>query len=366
MANNVLHTALSDLVKTSETKGYLSFNDILDVTDEFDLPLDDVDRVSDRLLTMGIIIREDDNHTLTIEDEDDESRNRSKIDYDLMFDEIIVEYPSLKTFINEVRLIPPPQVKEVDSLIYQAMDGNKYAYDRIIKMYLKVVVRMAYLLSQQYYLPLEDTIQDGVIGLISAYESFDPASDKCFSTQIGWLIRNSILREAQTINPQVYFPVHVKEHLFSIYDLVFEHQCENCSDVEICPVLIREVSDKLSIDIETAYSYAQYLIHFESLERLMEDNENIFDDDNVLLENIIESIYVWEFNAKLLDIFDKLKDREVSVIKYRYGFYDDKEKTLEEVGQIFGVTRERIRQIEVKTIALLRKNKKLKKFLNKV
>lgn len=359
MANTEIHTAISDLVSISQTKGYLSFDDILDVTDKFDLPLDDVDRISDRLLTMGIILRENDNHTLSIEDEDDESSNRSKIDYDLMFDEIITEYPSLKAFINEVRLIPPPQVKEVDSLIYQAMEGNKYAYDRIIKMYLKVVVRMAYLLSQQYYLPLEDTIQDGVFGLISAYKSYDPTSDRRFSTQIGWVIRNAILREAPTINPQVYFPVHVKEQLFSIYDLVFEHQCENCSDVEIYPSLIQVVSDKLSVDNETAYSYVKYLIRFESLDSLIQNNEYLFNDGGAISENIVENIYAYEINEQLLFLLSELKEREIAVVKHRYGFYDGKEKTLEEVGLIFGVTRERIRQIEAKAIRKLRDNKKV-------
>ena len=364
MANTELHTAISELVSISQTKGYLSFDDILNVTDKFDLPLDDIDRISDRLLTNGIILRENDNHTLSTEDEDDESNNRSKIDYDLMFDEIIEQYPSLKGFINEVRLITPPQVKEVDSLIYQAIDGNKYAYDRIIKMYLKVVVRMAYLLSKQYYLPLEDTIQDGVIGLIPAYESFDPTSGKRFSTQIGWVIRNAILREAPTINPQVYFPVHVKEQLFNIYDIVFKHQCEHCTDTVICPVLVQIVSDKLKIDNETAYSYLKNLICFESLDLMLEDNNCRFNDDGAMEEQIIEDLYASEINEQLLFMLTNLKVREMDVLKHRYGFYNAREKTLEEVGIILGVTRERIRQIEAKAIRKLRSNKRIKDFLS--
>lgn len=362
MANTELHTVISELVSISQTKGYLSFDDILDMTDKFDLPLDDVDRISDRLLTNGIILRENDNHALSTEDEDDESNNRSKIDYDLMFDEIIETYPSLRGFINEVRLIPPPQVKEVDSLIYQAIDGNKYAYDRIIKMYLKVVVRMAYLLSKQYYLPLEDTIQDGVIGLISAYESFDPTSGKRFSTQIGWIIRNAILREAQTINPQVYFPVHVKEQLFSIYDIVFEHQCEYCSDKMICPELVQNISDKLEIDNETAYLFLQYLIDYESLDLILENNDCFFSDNGEVEEQIVEEIYAAEVKQQLLVVLANLKERESEVLKHRYGFYNGQEKTLEEVGSIFGVTRERVRQIEAKAIRKLQGNKHIQIF----
>ncbi|MEG1724747.1 MAG: sigma-70 family RNA polymerase sigma factor, partial [Anaerovoracaceae bacterium] len=332
MANTELRTVISDLVSISQTKGYLSFDDILDVTDKFDLPLDDIDRISDRLLTTGIILRENDNHTISTDDEDGEGDNRSKIDYDLMFDEIIEMCPSLKGFINEVSLIPPPQAKEVDSLIYQAIDGNKYAYDRIIKMYLKVVVRMAYLLSKQYYLPLEDTIQDGVIGLISAYESFDPTSGKRFSTQIGWIIRNAILREAPTINPQVYFPVHIKEQLFSIYNIVFEHQCEYCSNKVFCPELVQNISDKLETDNETAYLFLQYLINFESLDLILENDDCFFSDNGAVEEQIIEDLYAAEINEQLLFALANLEERDSEILKHRYGFYNGQEKTLEEVG----------------------------------
>ncbi|MEG0615427.1 MAG: sigma-70 family RNA polymerase sigma factor [Oscillospiraceae bacterium] len=336
---------------------------LLDVIDKFDLPLDDIERISDRLLTIGIILRENDNHTISTDDEDDESNNRSKIDYDLMFDEIIEMYPSLKGFINEVRIIPPPQAKEVDTLIYQAIDGNKYAYDRIIKMYLKVVVRMAYLLSKQYYLPLEDTIQDGVIGLISAYKSYNPTSGKRFSTQSGWVIRNAIIREAPTINPQMYFPLHIKEHLFSIYDIVFEHQCEYCSDKVFCPELVQNISDKLEIDNETAYSFLQYLINFESFDLMLENDDCSFGDNDVVEVQVIEDLYAEELNEQLLLAVANLGERESEVLKYRYGFYNGQEKTLEEVGSIFGVTRERIRQIEVKAIKKLHRNKRIRSLL---
>lgn len=363
MANIELHTIISDLTSISLTKGYLSFDDILDVTEKFDLPLGDVDRITDRLLTNGIILRENDNHTLSPEDEDDESGDRSKIDYDLMFDEIINECPSLKDFINEVRLIPPPQVKEVDSLIYQAMDGNEYAYDRIIKMYIKVVIRTAYLLSKQYYLPLEDAIQDGAIGLISAYESYDPTSGKRFSTQLGWIIRNAILREASTTNPLVYYPVHIKDQLFKIYDIVFEHQCEHCLETATCSALVQDISNKLNIDNKTACLYMRYLTAFESLELMLENNELIFSDNRAMEEQIIEDLHRAEMKEKISYILANLEEREVSVLKYRYGLNNIKKRTLQEVGELYGVTRERVRQIEAKTIRMLRFNKMLKEFL---
>lgn len=354
--------AIEELINLSMTKGYLSFDDILYVTDKFVLPIDDVDRVSDRLLSSGVILRENDVHEISDESEEDFS-DRSKIDYETIYSQVLELDPCLKYYIDEIRTIPAPQYKEVESLIFQALDGNSYAYNRIIKMYLKVVVRIALWISRKYLLPISDTIQDGNIGLIKAFESFDPNSDARFSTFAPWWIRQSIIREAKTVNPTIYYPVHIKDQLFSVYDLVFEHYCEQCTDNYDCQNLIDEIIKKLSIEREKAIKYLEYIQPHYCVEELLEQEENKFFEYKYDMQKEVEQRQLAMITN---EVFATITEREKIVLRLRFGIYDDEEKTLEEIGTIFNVTRERIRQIEAKALRKLRhpsRSKLLKDFL---
>ena len=141
--------AVSQLLGVSTSKGYVTFDDILEVIDILELPIDDVDRISGQLLSIGCIIKETDKQMLE-EDSSEEFSDRSKLDYEAIYREALALDSSLDSYIKYVQQIPPPALREAENLIYQAKDGNDYAKTRIILMYLKVVIRIALWASKKY------------------------------------------------------------------------------------------------------------------------------------------------------------------------------------------------------------------------
>lgn len=351
---------VQQLLSISTSKGYITFDDILDAIDKFKLPLDDVDRISGQLLSVGCIIKETDKQ-MSIDDSEEEFSDRSKLDYEAIYTEVLTLDPLLDNYIKYLRQIPPPALREADNLIYQAKGGNDYAKTRIITMYLKVVVRIALWASKKYKIPITDAIQDGNVGLIIAVDKFEPASEYRFSTYAPWWIRRNISREAPTINPLIYFPVHVKEKLFELYDIVLEHICERCNDYDFCGNVVTQVMEKSAVDYSTAYKYLEYIYPYSYIDTLLdENNDEIFSDFGLMEYEVLGKISVYQTKDAISKLISHLKPREQEVLLARYGFIDDEPKTLEQVGQVMGVTRERVRQIEAKALRRLQHPSRMK------
>jgi len=366
--NEIQHKekAIGKLVQLSIYKGYITFNDILDIIDLFNLAIEDVDKVSDHLLTIGCIIREKDTQINDGDDEESQSNDRSKLNYDDIFSKVIELDGSLEVYLNEIKTIQPPGYKEVESLIYQAKEGNIYAKNRIISMYLKVVVKIALWASEKFRTPIASAIQNGNVGLIKALEKFNPDAEYKFSTYAPWWIRQNISRQTPIVNSHAYFPAHLKESLFNLYELVFEHECEQCRSENVCITLIAKVMKKLDVDYETASRYIEYLYPLYSLEKICRNsNDKIFYDDGLAEYEMIEAVDIEIRKSAIRMVMSELKPREKEVLNLRFGFLDNVPKTLETVGKSMGVTRERIRQIESKAIKRLQypsRSRILKKF----
>lgn len=353
------------LLSVSTSKGYITFDDILEVIDRLELPLDEVDRISGQLLSIGCIIKENDQQ-IPVEESNEAYLDRSKLDYEAIYEEVLSLDQSLASYIDSVKQIPPPALREVENLIYQAKDGNNYAKTRIISMYLKVVVRIALWASKKYKIPIADTIQNGNIGLVIAVNKFDPRSGYKFSTYAPWWVWQNISREATTINPLIYFPVHIKEKLFELYDIAFDHNCEECNDNDICENLVAHVMEKLEIDYSTAHKYLEYLTPCICIDDFLENEDEILSDFGLVEYEMIEQINLNKIRETMQKVLTSLKPREREILLQRFGFINDEPKTLEQVGQVIGVTRERIRQIEAKALKRLRhpsRGKQLKRFL---
>lgn len=341
-----------------KTQGYITEDYLYTMIEETDLGMDEIDSFVDHLLSIGIIIRDDVDYEI-----DEDTYDRSKIDYDVVFQEVIEADPSLLPFINKVRLIRPPQNREWQNLLPQAKNNNKYARERLTEMYLKVVIRIAFVYSKRLHLPLSETIQDGCVGLIIAIEKFEIGKQDKFSTYAPWWIRQNILRRAQILNPLLYVPFHVKDTLFSIYGILkdfclYEHDCKKIDEE-----LLSAVSKKIECSKEEAEVYLSYLNAFYSIEELMVDKELDFSDENCGEEEMLHEVNISELNKQFEVIFESFNEREKKVVFSRYGFNDGREKTLEEVGNEFGVTRERIRQIEAKALKKLKQPKRVKVLL---
>lgn len=229
-------------------------------------------------------------------------------------------------------------------------------------MYVRVVIKTAFVLSEKYNLEISDAIQDGLIGLHTAIDKFEFGRQDLFTTYFPFWVRQMIMREAATRNPTVYFPVHVKEKLFTIYDNIDEHNCEMCIYQEPCPQLIKEIAKELECSNEDAERFYQYTVSFESVEYLLEEKELQFSDCGSFVETMIDSIKNQSISIQLFEIMNScLTDKERDVILLRFGFGNYEIHTLEMVGERLGVTRERVRQIEAKSLRKLRREDGIKR-----
>lgn len=322
-------------------KGYVTEDYVLDLVEEYDLPLSEVSRVCEQLVVKGVVIRDD-----TVNDGDDYSQS----DYSQTFDEAVSIDESLTVFIDYVRDIQPPQWREAQYLIPQAKNGNPYAKQRIVEMYVRVVIRIALSFHKKYGFPLADTIQEGCIGLVIALDKYEADRQDRFSTYAPWWIRQVIARGHSVGNPMLYFPVHVSDRLSVVYEVEKNHSCDQCEDGCICNALVSEVASKLGCPEDEVFRLIQYIEPFESIKQLAGENESIFSDHGAFENEMFDHIAYSELRSLTADATGTLRDREKEVLQYRFGLFDNEPLTLEQVGSIYGLTRERVRQIEAKAI----------------
>jgi len=346
---------VQDLYSEYQINGYISENHVLDSLIGHKLPLDEIDAALETLLAMGVIIRDDS------VDVDDIIYDRSQIDYELVFKEVIEIDVSLTLLINEIRDIKPPQHREWQNLMLAAKNGNVYARERIILMYMRVAVNIALWYYKKLNIPLADAIQNGCLGLIMAFEKFDLGRQDSFSQYAPFWIRQYITRYANPPNSLFYYPVHMKEKLFSVLDIVDDHDCDICGNFLTCPNLLNEIADKLYCNIEEAIELLWHLTPIDSLERMLDDEENSLSDNNEFAKNMSDEYFEKELRIAIANILEILTPVEKGVIIKRFGLFGNVVHTLEEVGNKLGVTRERVRQIEAKSLRQLRKHKQINK-----
>ena len=337
--------------------GFISEDHIFDVLEENGISLFDVEYICDHLLSKGVIIRDD------ASADDDEEYDRSNIDYEEVFREVIEIDDSFTDFIEYIRGIKPPQHREWMNLMPQVKLNNAYARNRIFEMYMKVAVRIALVHAKRYQLPLDETIQNAMMGLHISIDKYENARQENFASYFPLWVRQYIMRDAQTLNPSIYFPTHVKEKLFAIYDNIEDYYFDIEEKIKPSIELLQSVANELECNLDEARELINYLIPFESIEELMEidENELLFSDNGAGHNELIASV------ERLLDadiLYEKLAtltQREEEVIRLRYGVGYDREYTLEEIGKRFCVTRERVRQIEAKAFRKIRREYSIKK-----
>lgn len=346
---------IEKLCEIYATKGFVTEDTIIEILMVAKLPLYCVDYICDRLLSMGVIIRDDRSAFITDEDEGDGEYDRSQIDYELIFDEVLSIDNSLSSFIKQVRQIQPPQHREWINLLPQAKNGNKYAYKRMIEMYLRTVMSIALSIHKKLSAPLAETIQEGCIGLIMAVEKYDMSRHGAFPAYFPLWVRQNIHRRTPfTYNPSIYFPDHIKNKLYSIFEVVKNHQCDECGVNSICINLIDEIANYIQFTTGDAESCIQYYQGCESIETILNEDPFIFSDEGRFEDDLLELCNLQELKYFVDEILDILKPRDKKILQLRYGFVDGEERTLEQVGKEFGLTRSRIGQIEAKAFRKFR------------
>lgn len=364
-----------NLLTLAQAKGYLTFDDILEAADASLLSLSDIDRLSDNLQSLGVLLYETEPEQ---QGEDaDAYADYSRTDYGAIFSEITDLSDAISPMIELVKEILPPQFGEVQHLVEQLQYGNNYARERLVLSHLRIALKIALSVSKQYSYNIEDAVSASFIGLMEAVEHFDPNGFSAFQSYASMWIQQNIHRYCTPVWMEYYCPVHVKEKIFPVL-LQYNHNSGTIVvDDSFDPEVINEIAaaaDMPNSQVERIlrFAYTQLFGHIEldaapvAEEDLDTERLSLFKIDNVEalndnLDEIIERKALREALDKLLETFTP---REQEIIRLRFGF-NGVPKTLEEVGQIFDVTRERVRQIENKCIRQLRhpaKSKRIRDF----
>ena len=269
---------------------------------------------------------------------------------------------SVRLYLREIGKIPLLNAAEELALAQRVVAGEKDAKDQMAEANMRLVVSIA----KRYVgrgLDLLDLIQEGNTGLLRAVEKFDPDKGFKFSTYATWWIRQAITRAIADQARTIRIPVHMVETINKLLRtqrrLTQELNREPTND---------EIAKAMEIEVDKVEHIMKIKQDISSLDASVRDDEEdsvlgdfIEDEDTVSPEESATNQLLKEHVKQLLS---GLTDREQKILKLRFGLEDGKSHTLEEVGQEFSVTRERIRQIEAKALAKLRKHKDSKKLLD--
>lgn len=258
---------------------------------------------------------------------------------------------SIKIYMREMGQFSMLSADEEVKLAHRIAEGDQSAKNELVEANLRLVVSLA-----RHYqgcgLSYQDLIQEGNIGLIKAAEKFDVSKGFRFSTYASWWIKQALSRAIADQSRTIRIPVHMIENINKFKKT--ERELLNQLNRE---PKIKEIADAMGISEKQAKEIQSYIVEPTSLDI------QVGDDDDTTIGSFIEdthfvnpeSAYIKESNGDVVNaVLDTLSDREANILRLRFGIGGKKAMTLEEVGKEYGLTRERIRQIEAKALRKLR------------
>src|SRR5437660_2759804 len=251
--------------------------------------------------------------------------------------------------IGQVKLLTPQEEIELAARIKK---GDKRAREQMIKANLRLVVKIAHD-YEGLGLPLLDLINEGNIGLMKAVERFDPAKGGKLSTYGAWWIKQSIKRALANQSKTIRLPVHLVDKISKMRRTAMKLQ-----EVLGREPTDEELAEELGMTASRVAQLRTAAIRPASLDAPIGDEDSNNFSEVVQDENAATPYQELEektVSAMLQEMVKTLDSREATILRYRFGLDGGSEKTLEEVGQKFGVTRERVRQIQNIALAKLRK-----------
>lgn len=259
---------------------------------------------------------------------------------------------SVKMYLKTVGEIPLLTRDEELELAQQAKNGDELAKQYLIEANLRLVISIAKKYKSKG-INFMDLIQEGNIGLIKAIDKFDYTKGFQFSTYATWWVRQSIQRALSDKSRTIRIPVHMVETINKLNRV----QGQLLQELGR-PVTDEELASEMGYSVSRIQEIKQITEDTVSLDTPIGEEKDSFvgdfiEDKSVDLESNITNEVL---NSQIEDILSVLTDRESQVIKMRFGIYGETVKTLEEIGKIFNVTKERIRQIEIKALSKLKEN----------
>ncbi len=370
---------ITHLIQLGQKQGCLTYTEIMNVMEEDDLNPEQIDKMYEVFADKGIDIVGEDTNNSEHDALDEEAENTEQVpdirNVDLSVpDGINIDDP-VRMYLKEIGRVPLLSAEEEITLAKAIEKGNMEdateadikngitAKKKLTDANLRLVVSIAKRYVGRGMLFL-DLIQEGNLGLLKAVDKFDYSKGYKFSTYATWWIRQAITRAIADQARTIRIPVHMVETINKLVRISRQLIQEKGRDA-----LPEEIAERMEIPVERVREIMKISQEPVSLETPIGEEEDshlgdfIEDQDAVAPDEAAAFILLKE---QIEEVFSCLTERERKVLYLRFGLKDGRQRTLEEVGQYFNVTRERIRQIEGKALGKLRnwgKREKIKDFL---
>ncbi len=358
-----LQAVLQKLIAQGRKEGMIRDSELRSHLEEMDLSPEKIEEIYDNFEAMNIQVVSEDldldldlDDALDLVDDLDDDIDLSDVDEEDLVDpvDLAAEYnldDPVRMYLKEIGQIKLLSADEEVELAKMVSEGSQYAKNKLTEANLRLVVSIAKKYSGRG-LHILDLIQEGNTGLIRAVDKFDWTKGNKFSTYATWWIRQAITRAIADQARTIRVPVHMVEVI---------NKATRCNRKLVQELgrepTVEEIAAELNLPVEKIIEANRTAADTLSLDTPVGDEEDtsigsfVEDERTPGPADATSNAMLAE---ALKEILDTLTEREADVLRMRFGMYDGRTHTLEEVGQIFGVTRERIRQIENKAIRKLR------------
>jgi RNA polymerase primary sigma factor len=353
-SQKILEAKASELMRLGRERGYITYDEILKYFPQIEKDVPFLDEMYERfgiagidVLQSGGMLGEDPSIEL-LERKNSYKRNESG-------------YDSIQMYLREIGQYPLLTAHEERVLARRIVDGDEEARNLLARANLRLVVSIAKkYVGRSPDLTLLDLIQEGNLGLFKAVDKFDHTKGFKFSTYATWWIRQAITRALADQSRTIRIPVHMVETMAK-YKQVSRRLAQDFGR----DPMPEEIATEMGVEVEKIYQIEKISQDTISLELPIGDDDDrsrlsdFIADDKIVSpdQEVAHSI----LTDQIQEILDSLSEKERKILEMRHGLLDGTYHTLEEVGKEFGVTRERIRQIEAKALEKIRQHEKARR-----